>query len=351
MGIRYATREQVMRVGDIRETARANAQIDRLLLSSTEQVEQLTHRVFYPLVDTRQFDWPARGSGAPAWDFDLGPNEMISVSAVVSGGVTLGASTYALRRYDERNSPPYTYLQLDTASASAFSSGSNPRRSLDITGLYGFRDDNSSAGATASSIDADDTSVNITDSSRVGTWSLIRLGTERLHVTRRALLTTGQTLTVAAASNAAATTLTVADSSGIFPDEIITVGAERMLVEDVPTSTTLIVHRAWSGSVLGAHSIGATLYAPRTLTVERGVLGTTAAAHNSATALELFEFPSLAQQLTIGLTIEGKANEDGGYARTTGSGDNEREATARSLRALEKRVYATLGRMQRSDAV
>lgn len=341
-----------MRIGDIRETARANAQIDRLLLSSSEQIEEpLTHRVFYPLVDTRQFDWPVRGSGSPSWDFDLGPNELISATAVVSGGTTIGASNYVLRRYDERNVPPYNLLQLDTASSAAFSTGSNPRRSLDISGTYGFRDDNSPAGATASSIDADDTSVTVTDSSRVGTWSLIRLGTERLTVTRRSLLTTGQTLTAGIASSAAITTLAVADSSGIFPDEIITIDSERMLVEDVPSATSLIVHRAWSGSVLAAHLTGAILYAPRTLTVERAVLGTTAAIHNSATALELFVYPGLVEQLTIGLTLDGKANEDGGYARTVGSGDNEREANARALRALEKRTYTTLGRMQRSEAV
>lgn len=340
-----------MRVGDIRETARAAAQIDRLLLAGSTMIEETTHRVFYPMVDTRYFDWPVRGSGLPAWDFDLGPNEMISASAVVSGGSTISASNYDLRRYDERNSPPYSLLQLDTSTSAAFGSGSNPRRSLALSGTYGFRDDNSPAGATASSIDADDTSVAVTDSSRVGTWSLIRLGTERLLVTRRSLLTTGQTLTAGIESNAASTLLAVADSSGIFPDEVVTIDSERMLIEDVPSATSLIVRRAWSGSVLAAHLTGATLYAPRTLTVERAALGTTAAIHNSTTALELFVWPALVEQVAIAYTIDAKAKEDGGYAQTVGSGDNEREATGRSLRQLIKDLYRTLGRQQRSEAV
>lgn len=339
-----------MRVGDIRETARANAQIDRLLLGSSEQIEELLHRVFYPMVDTRYFDWPNR-SGSPTWDFDLGSNELVSASAVVSGGTTISASNYDLRRYDERNSPPYTLLQLDTSTSAAFSSGSNPRRSLAISGTYGFRDDNSASGATASSIDADDTSVAVTDSSRVGTWSLIRLGTERLLVTRRSLLTTGQTITADLASSAAATTVTVASTATIFADEILTIDSERLLVEDVPSATTLVVHRAWSGSVLAAHTTGATLYAPRTLTIERAVLGTTAAVHNSAVSLELFDFPGLVQQLAIALTLDGKANEDGQYSRTVGSGDNEREMSGRGIRQLKKDAYATLGRKQRSEAV
>ncbi len=340
-----------MRVGDIRETARANAQIDRLLLAATEQARTVTHRVFFPTVDTRYFDWPVRGAGQPAWDFDLGPNELISASAVVSGGVTIAAADYDLRRYDELNEPPYTLLQLDTATSAAYSQGSNPRRSLAITGLYGYRDDSSPAGATASSIDADDTSVAVTDSSRIGTWSLISVGTERLHVTRRSLLTTGQTLTAGIASSAAVVLLAVADTSGIFADEIITIDSERMLVEDVPSATSLVVHRAYSGSVLAAHLTGATLYAPRTLTIERAALGTTAAVHNSGAAISLFEYPGLVSQFAIAYTIDGKAQEDGGYSRTVGSGENEREATGRSLKSLRNDLRAAHGRMQRSDAV
>jgi hypothetical protein len=55
-----------------------------------------------------------------------------------------------------------------------------------------------------------------------------------------------------------------------------------MLVVDRYTAT-VIVERQWSGSVLAAHSSGDTIYAYRTLTVQRGQLGTTAATHTTAT--------------------------------------------------------------------
>jgi hypothetical protein len=48
-----------------------------------------------------------------------------------------------------------------------------------------------------------------------------------------------------------------------------------MLIDDI-AGNTLIVKRGWDGTVLAAHTTGATIYAPRTLTVTRGALGTTA---------------------------------------------------------------------------
>jgi hypothetical protein len=93
-----------------------------------------------------------------------------------------------------------------------------------------------------------------------------------------------------------------------------------MLVTDRYTAT-VIVERQWSGSVLAAHSSGDTIYAYRTLTVQRGQLGTTAATHNTATDVAVFTPPPLVRDLTIAEALVGLAREQSGYARTVGTGE------------------------------
>ncbi len=48
MGVWYATREDVQRALDSKETARNGAQIDRALESASRSVEALCHRTFAP---------------------------------------------------------------------------------------------------------------------------------------------------------------------------------------------------------------------------------------------------------------------------------------------------------------
>lgn len=54
----YATREQVKQALDIKESARSDLQIDIAIEAASDSVDGLLHRVFYPQVMTRYFDWP-----------------------------------------------------------------------------------------------------------------------------------------------------------------------------------------------------------------------------------------------------------------------------------------------------
>jgi hypothetical protein len=44
-------------------------------------------------------------------------------------------------------------------------------------------------------------------------------------------------------------------------------------------------------------------------------------------------------------------NQQSGYAREVGSGDNSREASGRALRELRDRTYTALGRKARQAAI
>ncbi len=131
--------------------------------------------------------------------------------------------------------------------------------------------------------------------------------------------------------------------------ETILMGSEKMLVVEI-ASNNLTVIRAWDGSVLATHS-GSTIFAPRTLTVQRGALGTTAASHLASAAITVQTFPSLVKQLAIGEAVSYVLQEQSGFARTVGSGDDEREARVRGITQIRQDAYMTYGRKARMRSV
>ena len=348
----YATREEIKAELDVKETARSNSRIDRALADATEAVDGLLHRRFYPEQDTRKFDWPPR-TGATPWILRLNDNELISVTTLTSGGTTITAGNYLLRRADDKAEPPYTRVEINLGSDASFGGGSTYQQDIVITGLFGYRNDETTAGTTVEALDSSETGIDVdaATSAAVGVGSLLRIDSERVIITGRTQLDTGQTLGGTGLTNQnSAVTATVQSGAAFAAGEAILIDGERMLVEDI-TGNTLVVKRAWDGSTIAAHSLGATIYAPRTLTVQRGALGTTAAAHNSGAAVLRWDPPGSVRQLCIAEALVDLLQGRAGYARTAGSGDNERETSGRGLKDLRDRVYTSHGRKARHRAV
>lgn len=349
----YCTREDVKAALDSKATARNDGQIDRAVLAGARAVDGLTHRRFVPWTGTRYVDWP-NFQYARSWRLWLGSNELVSVSSLVSGGVTISASDYFLRRGDDLTEPPYTYIEIDLDSSSAFTTGNTHQRSVAITGVFcGCPVDESPAGLTAEALDDSETGVDVTDSSTIGVGSILRVDSERMIVTGRSALDTavnidaGDSLTASVADVSITMSTTTAAP---MPGEVILIDSERMLVVDV-AGLVLTVKRAWDGSVLAAHAGSADIYAYRTLTVTRGALGTTAASHLTAAPLYRLVVPPLVRNLNIAEAVSTLLQEGSGYARTAGSGDNEREVSGRGIRGLREDVYTAHGRKARISAI
>jgi hypothetical protein len=346
-----ASREEVKAELDVRETARSNARIDRALADATEAVHGLCHRVFYPVLATRYFDWP-NGQYARPWRLWLDANEVISVTALTSGGVTIAASDYFLE--PNAYGPPYNRIEIDLDSNAAFGGGDTHQRDIGVTGLYaGCPLTETQTGATIEALDDSETGIDIdaATSATIGVGSLLRIDSERVIVTGRANLDTGQTLGGSGLTNQNnIVTVPVQSGAAFAAGESILIDSERMLVEDI-AGNNLTVRRAWDGSTIAAHSVGATIYAPRTLTVARGALGTTAASHNSGATVYRWDPPGPARQLCIAEALVDLLQGRSGYARTAGSGESEREVSGRGLKDLRDRVYVSHGRKGRVRAV
>ncbi|MFI1728186.1 hypothetical protein ACH40E_02885 [Streptomyces acidicola] len=354
MGVWYATREDVMRALDSKETARNARQIDRALESASRGVEALCHRTFAPTTATKSFDWPGPQYARP-WRLWLDANEVISVTTLTSGGTTIASGDYFLE--PDAYGPPYNRIEIDLGSSAAFTSRDTYQRAITVTGLFGYRNDETAAGtltAAVNSATVTTLSVNAAASALLGAGSVLRIDSERLLVTARAMADTGQNLGGSGlTAQANSVTVAVGDGTQFAMDETILIDSERMLVVDI-AGNQLTVIRAWDGSVLAAHPNGANIYAPRTLTVTRGALGTIPATHANSATVTRWDPPGPIRDLTIAETINRLTNERAGYARTrrTGDGNSSDQAkTARDLPGLREQAYNSHGRKARTRAV
>lgn len=343
----YCTREDVKSALDVKETARNHAQIDRLIGSSSRSIEQRMHRrKFYPTVAVRRIDYPTEYTNPNRrWRLWLDEHELISAATVMSGGVEIPAADYFLEPFNE--GPPYTHVEIDLDSTAYFGHGTTHQREVVIDGVFGYTDATIGTGALAEALDDSETGVNVNAScsAGVGVGSIIKVDSERMIVTDRSMLSTGQTvLTTALTAQLNNQTILVTDGTAFAVGEILLIEAERMLIVDI-AGNTLVVHRAWDGFAVAAHPVGATIYAPRTLTVERGALGTTAASHSDGAAVVAHWVPPLIRQLCIAETITGLQQEVSAYGRVVGSGDNQRESESPGLEDLRERAYQAHGRL------
>ncbi|MCG6493437.1 hypothetical protein [Kitasatospora sp. A2-31] len=350
----YATREDVKNALDLKETARSNGQVDRAIDAASRLVEGLCHRRFYPDYGTRYFDWPDQY--ARPWRLWLDDSELISLTAVSSGGVTIPTSRINLE--PNRCGPPYNRVEIQLDTDSAFGGGSTPQRDITITGLWGYRNDESPAGTVTATASDTVTTVVVSNASAVGVGSVLRIGTERLVVTERAMTSTGQALQTPLTAAKNAETVAVADGTAFAVGEVLLLDAERMRITDI-AGNNLIVDRAWDGSTLAAHA-APTIYASRSLTVTRGALGTTAAAIAQNAPAYCWNPPGPVRSLVIAEAVNTLLQESSGYARTTGTGTSSRQvgggtvtktAYGAGLDALREQVYVSHGRKARVRAV
>lgn len=346
MGVWYTTRETVKSALDIKLTARVDSQIDDAIEQGSRMVESCLHRRFYPETATRYFNWP-NGQYARPWRLWLDQHELISVTSLVSGGTTISASDYFLEPVND--GPPYSHVEIDLDSTASFGGGSTHQRDIAITGVFGYKADTSSAGALAEALDSSETGIDVTNSGIVGVGSILLVESERMLVTNKSMLDTTQDIGGNLTADKSNTTVPVTTGSDYFVNEVILVDSERMLIVDI-SGNNLTVIRAWDGSVLASHSSGADIYAPRTLTVQRGALGTTAASHDTATAVSKYLIPGPVASLAKAYAINQFMQETAGYAKV-GSGETERDYGGRSLKALEESVIKSHGRKARIRAV
>lgn len=328
----YASEDDIKAVMDIKFTANMGARIRRQLDVQSRAIEGalLLNRRFYPVAATRYFDWPG-DQYTRSWRLWLRQDELVSASSVTAGGTTIAASDYFLE--PANSGPPYNRLEIDLSSSAALSAGDTSQRAVAITGVWHWPATEETAGTITANVSSDTaTTIAVSDSSLLGAGDFIRLDSERLVVTGKAMVDTGQNCTTLAAE-LSAQSITSITAGTIAVGETLLVDSERMLVTDI-AGTTLTVKRAYDGTTLAAHTAGADIYAPRTLTVIRGAGGTTAATHTSAAVVYKHIPPGPVHELCVALTVTELMQHQAGFARMAGQGENARETSGRGVKTI-----------------
>lgn len=346
----FCTREDVLSALQILQTPRAYPQVDAAIEAATLNIISRCHRDFTPTTATRKFPWPDASSSADTWRFWLDANEVASVSTLVSGGTTIAAADYFLE--PSASGPPYNRIEVDRSSSAGFSSGSTEQQALVVTAVFcGGPAATQAVTALAGAVSSTSaTTLAVADGSVVGVGDLLLIDSERLLVTGRAALTSGQTLQTPMTAASSNTSCAVSTGSAFHIGEVITLDTEQMLITEI-TGNTLTVERAVNSTVLAAHT-APTIYVPRTLTVVRGSNGTTAATHLDTAAVSRSTYPAPVRSLAVAEALVELQQVAAAYARTAGSGDNERPiGSGPGLADLRNQVEAGYARKVRSRAV
>ena len=339
--VSYCTREQVQETLGQADSVRNNRVIDRAILAASRDLEGELHRRFYPTLATRYP--PVRWVSGDTLYLNHIDYELLGITSLTVDGVTLVEGTDF---YLHPEVPPHTSIRLYRDANAAWPS--DPR-DIVIVGPAGGSNGAEPAGALAAAISTTTaTQMTVSDSSAVGVGDLVLVGAERVIVTEKEVITSGETVTGTVAASNAGTTIPVSDGSAFHYGETILVGAERMFVEQV-AGNNLVVKRAVNASTLAAHVNTDVVYVPRLCTIRRGVAGTTAAVHADAAVLERNRPPGLVNETAVAASIvyaeQGKAGWPG--SRTTGSGDNARPAAGGSIEQVWARAYMAYGRKGR----
>ena len=354
----YCTREDVMGALDVKLSARMTAQVDRAIGSGARSLEGQLHRSFRPWYGTRYFDWPTRDSRS-SWRLWLYENELISLDTLTAGGVTIASGDYFLE--PANTGPPYSRIEIDRSSSAVLSPGSTAQRAVAGLGLWGFRNDEILVGQLGSTLDANeaDTASATWSTASVGVGDVLRIDNERLIVTEKTMVDTGQDVggggLTASMGNA---TLTVADGTAFAIGIVLGIDSERMLVVDV-AGNNLTVKRAWQGTVLAAHTAGTDVYSLTGVELARAQLGTALAAHSTSAGIYRHLVPGLVRELNIAEAINTIQQEGSGYARRSGLGEergsggarSQIEASGRGLEDIRSQAYTSFGRKARNRAV
>lgn len=351
----YATREMVKRALDQGEIAKNNVNIDRALVSASRNAEGLCHRIFYPRIATKSYNWP-NDQNALTWRLWLDGSDLISLSSASSGGTAIPVGNLFLE--PNQYGPPYTRVEIDISTSSAFGGGPTHQQDISLTGLWGWSDDHVTVGTASEALDASETGIDVSAaaSAVLGVGSILKIDSERMLVTDRTQLDTTVNVGGAGLTNSKGdTALIVADGTQFTVGEVLLIESERVLITDI-AGNTLVIERAFEGSVSAAHAAGVDIYAPRTLTVTRGALGSTAATHLTAASVLAWSPPMPVRQYVAAEAIHELMQEQTGWFRTMSAssifgGTAKRAATIEALVDYRDQLYRTCGRKARTRTV
>ena len=341
MGIWYCTRDDVANSPDKAYPPKDLAKIDRAIEAASRKVDGAggAERIFYPQFGaTRYFRWPAE-QRSKTYRLRTKGVDILNLTTLTVAGTVIPSSDYFLE--PANSGPPYTSIEIDTSSdTGSFSSGDTRQRSIELLADVGFTEETVAVGTITANLDTSETVVALDTAIDVSVGSLLVVGTEWMKVTGKAFADSAQNTTGALTNKNTDSSVGVADGTAFAAGEVIAIDSELMLVESI-VGNNLLVDRAVRGTVLAAHLTAADIFRETSYTVERGILGSTAATHTSADVASVWVTPGDVRSLVTAMAITETQQLSAGYAKTVGTGEGQKEARSLGVKRLWDDVMTT----------
>ena len=350
----YTSREKFKVAANI-SGGQWNDSIQRVIEASSRDVDRWTRRHFIPKTQTRLFRYPQRRQGVASvlWlDQDLLSLTTLQTKAQDSSPTTISSSDYFLEPYNPEpdGNTRYNRIEIDLSSTAALEGGDTPQRSISVAGSWGWSNSTQSAGEIDDSggINASDTTLIVSDGSKIDVGDTLLIDSEQVFVSDRSFAARGSIL-LDEGSDLSGTnstvTVTLDGSHGIVAGEVIRIDSEQMKVISVSTNDLTVI-RAWDGSVLASHTNNTAIHVNRTLTIERGVNGTTAASHSDDASITRYIPDSDVSRWCLAEAIATYHQEHGGWGTSIGTGGGATELDGRELSQMRQSMVAYYRRVR-----
>ncbi len=348
----YTNRERIKRGMNI-DTALRDVVVDEMIESVSRTIEMMTRRFFIPRTETHLFRWPEPRAGRSG-DILIVDQDLLAVTTLQSEAQDASPTTIASSDYFlEPNNPQvdgetrYDRIELDQSASASFQPGATAQRSISVLGSWGYTNRTRSVGTVSSGLTvADVTEFVCSNASLVGVGDTLLIESEQLFISERAFADLSKNMSdPGITASVANTELTTEASPGVLAGEVIRLDEEQMLVLAV-VGAQLSVVRAHNGTVLAIHPAETDIFIDRTLTVERGVNGTTVATHADATAISKYAPPTDVIGYCVAETIARVSQESAAWGRVVGAGDGSRELSGRELADLRMGIVERYQRLR-----
>lgn len=219
---------------------------------------------------------------------------LLTVTSIVNDEDTLVAADYILQpEAGFWPNGPYGKLLVGTDPVN-LSAWIDEEDGVTIVGKWGLYQLTKSTGAEvddATQQSDSQTTLQVDNAGLISPGMVLLIGNEQELVTGWSTPIDSAT-DITEALTATGDVLTLGDATKVHIGEILRVGFEQMKVLDLNTTTNeAYVGRGWNKTAAVVHADNSDVYVYRTLTVERGVNGTTAAAHLINAAISRYVAP------------------------------------------------------------
>lgn len=287
----------------------------RMLQAIMEACDYLSKEIgwFIPVTFTRSYN------GRGFRELIVAP--LIAITTITNDGTSLVSTDYILKP-DHGYWPngPYGIIHVDPDAVN-LGSWADELDGVVIAGRWGLYERSVVTGATVQDNPQSDsqTTLKVSDGGKISPGMVLYIGTEQELVTGWGAVTASVT-TLNGAVAVADDYITLVNSTLVNLGEIVRVNLEDMKIRAINTTThKAYVYRQWNGTARAAHTTSTAVDVYRTVNVDRGVNGSTAAAHVQAVAISRLIPPSDVQLLAkkVATLIINQAKS--GYQGRTGN--------------------------------